>query len=212
MSENTAGMDPRFDPRFQRGYVPDAAARPDPIPSQRAPDRAAPVTGFGDSVDTPPRLVATRGGAVESPNPVTETERVTDATAADAGADDPAAALREMLVHAQGERLDASGRDAGAGQDQPQLDAGPVVDASPARWFWIALAACILFVVVGVALFWNGASDRTTFMTAPSGVEGVFHQYSMMLAPALVQAGTIGAVAVLVIWAIRGRRTAGAVE
>jgi hypothetical protein len=203
MNENTAGIDPRFDPRFQRGYVPDAAAAMSaPVPPLRAPTVSA-----------------------SAPN------------ADSAASDDPAAAILGLLAHAQAEQLARTGHerdDADAVDDervepdspaftwavepqlrpqlQPQLDAGPVVDASPARWFWIALAACILFVVVGVALFWNGASDRTTFMTAPSGVEGVFYQYSMMLAPALVQAGTIGAVAVLVMWAIRGRRTAGAVE
>lgn len=198
MNENTAGIDPRFDPRFQRGYVPDAAA--------------------AMSASVPP---AAPTGSASAPDADTATS------------DDPAAAILGLLAHAQGERLartrherdDADAVDDervehdspaftwGLGpQPQPQPLPQPELDASPTRWFWIALSACIAFVVVGVALFWNGASDRSTFMTAPSGVEGVFSQFSMMLAPALVQAGTIGAVAVLVIWAIRGRRSAREVE
>lgn len=194
MNENTAGIDPRFDPRFQRGYVPDAAA--------------------AMSASVPP---AAPTGSASAPDAGTATS------------DDPAAAILELLAHAQAERLPRTGHkrdDADAVDDErvepdspaftwavePQVQPQPVVDASPARWFWIALSACIVFVVVGVALFWNGASDRSTFMTAPSGVEGAFSQFSMMLAPALVQTGTIGAVAVLVIWAIRGRRSAREVE
>jgi hypothetical protein len=217
-------IDPRFDPRFQRGYVPDATAPgPDPIPSHRPPDRAAPVTGFGDSVDTPQGPVATRGEAVESPNPVTDTEGVTDAGAADAGADDPAAAILGLLAHAQAERFARADpeRDVTPADDwraepdspaftqaaQPEHDAEPMVNASPANWFWIALAACVVFIVVGVALFWNGASDRSMFTGIRSGLEGAFNQFSMILAPGLVQAGVLGSVVVLVVWAITGRRS-----
>jgi hypothetical protein len=87
-----------------------------------------------------------------------------------------------------------------------------VAGASRARWFWIALAACVVFIVVGGALFWNGASDRSMFTSAPSGLEGAFNQFSMSLAPALVQAGVLGSVVVLVVWAITGRRSRNEAE
>jgi hypothetical protein len=181
-------IDPRFDPKFQRGYVPDAAA---PAPAPPGP----PAPALNADAATP---------------------------------DDPAAEILGLLAHAQAERLarESQERDdpdtvedqrAGPGspaftwtvepQVQPQPDAAPIVHASPTRWFWIALAAWVVFVMVGIALFWNGASDRSMFTAAPSSLEGAFTQFSMAIAPALVQAGTIGAIAVLVMWAITGRRS-----
>lgn len=217
MSDGTVPeIDPRFDPRFQRGYVPDAAVpTPDPIPGHRPPDRGAPVTGFGDSRDTPQVPVATRGEAGESPNPVTETAGVTGAAAADAaadaGADDPALALREMLAQTQGERLDASGRDGRAGQDEAGTDAESVIDASPARWFWIAFAACVLFVVVGSVLYWVQTSDPSVYMGGGprAGIDETVRVVVGALSPALVQAGVFGGIAVLLIWAVRGHRASG---
>jgi uncharacterized protein YjeT (DUF2065 family) len=188
-------LDPRFDPRFQRGYVPDAAA------------------SGSESVPPPP-------AEPTAPAPAP------DADAASPG--DPAAAILGLLAHAQAERLaghshepdDSDPRDDQQAepdphvftspvepQVQPRADAEPIVHPSPARWFWIALAACFVFVVIGIALFWNGASDRSMFTAAPSSLEGAFNQFSMALAPALVQAGVLGSIVVLVTWAITGRRS-----
>jgi hypothetical protein len=194
VSDSTVSdIDPRFDPRFQRGYVPDAAApTSEPTPPQPAPPTAS------------------------TPAPAPDPDL--DAAA------DPAAAILGLLAHAQAERLARSDRESVDGDPVdgepaehdsteseratvPQPDAEPMVDVSPVRWFWIALAACLVFIVVGVAVFWNGATDRSTFMGAASGLEGAFTQFSMALAPGLVQAGALGAIAVLVTWAVTGRRS-----
>ncbi|HEY6800697.1 MAG TPA: hypothetical protein VI121_08645, partial [Agromyces sp.] len=79
MTEQNAppGIDPRFDPRFQRGYVPDAAApapdsasTPDQTQRDARLDRAAPVAGFADPADRAPSVAAARGDAAGSPDPV----------------------------------------------------------------------------------------------------------------------------------------------
>jgi hypothetical protein len=196
VSDGTASdIDPRFDPRFQRGYVPDAAApTSEPTPPQPAPPAAS------------------------APAPAPALDPDVDAAA------DPAAAFLGLLAHAQAERLARSDRESVDGDPVdgepaehdstegeraavPQPDAEPMVDVSPVRWFWIALAACLVFIVVGVAIFWNAATDRSMFMGGASGLEGAFTQFSMALAPGLVQAGALGAVAVLVTWAVTGRRS-----
>jgi len=185
----TPRIDPRFDPRFQRGYVPDAA------PPASAPEPVPP------------------------PAPQVPPARVTEGEA-----DDTGASLLELLAQTEPRRLARADRESAADQPADGVPAHSdpahverVADAAPtdpegqdqrrARWFWIALAACVLFVVVGIALFWNGASDRSMFRAAPASLEGAFNQFSMTLAPGLVQAGVLGAVAVLVVWAITGRRS-----
>lgn len=183
-------IDPRFDPRFQRGYVPDVAA-PMSEPVAPSPPRrpvAAPAAGADDVAD-------------------------------------PAPAILGLLAHAQAERPARSDRESVDGdptdgeqaeRDSPAFDRAVEAQQAAAdvstRWFWIALGACLVFIVVGVALFWNGASDRSMFRGASSGLEGAFYQFSMALAPGLVQAGVIGVVAVLVMWAITGRRSRRGVE
>lgn len=184
MSEKAEpGIDPRFDPRFQRGYVPDAAP----------PSRARGTDGrAGDDDAALGELFAhVERGAVDG-----------EATDAVRATDDPTPEARAHDDPAEAGQLAAAAAPAG-----PEPDPGTGVGAPSTRWFWIALAACLAFIVVGVALFWNGASDRAMFRAAPSGLEGAFNQFSMTLAPGLVQAGVIGVVIVLVMWALTGRRS-----
>jgi hypothetical protein len=196
VSEGTVpGIDPRFDPRFQRGYVPDPAA----MPAAR---------------ETPP--VAPTAPVSTSPAPPTAPSHVTKAEA-----DDPAAAILDLLAHAEARRLTPSGRELDDPADEraaavdpdaarvaftaPGDEPEPVVEVSPTRSFWIALAACVSFVVLGSALFWVQASDPATFVGSRAGIDETVRAIVSALSPALVQAGVLGVVVVLVTWAVRGR-------
>jgi hypothetical protein len=84
------------------------------------------------------------------------------------------------------------------------------VHVSAARWFWIALAACVAFVVLGSVLFWVQTSDPSVYMGGPgAGIDETVRVVVSVLSPALVQAGVLGVVAVLLIRAVRGRRMTG---
>lgn len=76
---------------------------------------------------------------------------------------------------------------------------------APTAVFWIALGACVAFIVLGATLFWSQASDPSYFMGGRPGFTQTFQQFVMILSPSLVQAGVIGIVAVLVAWALRAR-------
>ena len=71
---------------------------------------------------------------------------------------------------------------------------------------WIALGACVAFVVVGAVAFWVQASDPSNYIGGVrAGIDETFRLIVNTLAPALVQAGLLGIVVVLVTWAVRGR-------
>ena len=71
---------------------------------------------------------------------------------------------------------------------------------------WIALGACVAFVVVGAVAFWVQASDPSNYIGGVrAGIDETFRLIVNTLAPALVQAGLLGIVVVLVVWAVRGR-------
>lgn len=189
MSEGRSaqGIDPRFDPRFQRGYVPspesEAAAVETPpqkvVRSPRGP--TAPVSG------RLPPLAARPTGPAEHANvaaPPHAEVRSTDAAEPDASVD--------PVVFVD-----------------PDLD---VVDESEEgrtrwRWLWIALGASVGCVMLGVGMFWSYASDPGGYMGRPAtGYDATLAQFSMALAPGLVQAGVIGMVVALASMAIFGRR------
>ncbi len=199
MTEQNAppGIDPRFDPRFQRGYVPDAAApapdsasTPDQTQRDARLDRAAPVAGFADPADRAPSVAAARGDAAGSPDPVAP------------GASVAAAAVASPAVATAAQ--DAA--DAEEARTEPVLEAESSPRVAPARWFWIALAACAAFIVAGAVLYWVQASDPAYFLGGQPGFTQTMQQFVMALSPALVQAGVIGIAAVLVAWAVRGSR------
>jgi len=208
MTEQNAppGIDPRFDPRFQRGYVPDAAvptpesaSTPDQTQRDGRLDDAAPVTGFGDPADMAQASAATRGDAAEAAGPVAYGAAVAGASVAGA-AQDAAAAVQEGPDAAEDHANAAEAR------AEPVPRAESTARVAPVRWFWIALAACAAFIVAGAVLYWVQASDPSYFMGGRPGFTQTMQQFVIALSPALVQAGVIGIAAVLVAWAVRGSR------
>ena len=175
MSEGSAtGIDPRFDPRFQRGYAHDR------------PEATSPAdAGATDAAALPPREEADPRAAL---------------TAAAAPLMSPVADPPSGTASAPF----AGGAPDGELADQP---------LSPTRWLWIALAACAAFVVVGCVAFWVQASDPSNYIGGVrAGLDESVRLVINAMAPALVEAGLVGIVAVLVTWAVTGRRTASAEE
>jgi hypothetical protein len=192
-------IDPRFDPRFQRGYVPDASASSPPrlnaVPSRQqsgavsdstdADSEAALGASLAAGNDQGAGPTAVRDG-VSGPHPDSE-------VAADVGEVAPEAAVADVRESAQPDEL------------------APVEPAPPAtRWFWIAIGVCLAFIAIGSLLYWNLASDPRRYSGPMEvGVDATIRMVVSALSPALVIAGVIGIVGVLATWAISGRRVAG---
>lgn len=199
MSEGpAAGIDPRFDPRFQRGYVSDAAGTPQATDAAAQPVVASPrhddiaaaavhVERAAPAVPIEPVPSVSSGPVVPVPSVVADPEPprggAQQVAAADAASDD-------LLP------VEADDDDAFAEEER----------LTPTRWMWIALGACVAFVVVGAVAFWVQASDPSNYIGGVrAGIDETFRLIVNTLAPALVQAGLIGIVVVLVTWAVRGR-------
>ena len=167
MSEGSAtGMDPRFDPRFQRGYSHEATEVP---VLDEGPTTDAAALPSPDDVEVPvaPALAG-------PPEPATEAAAVAQEASPDPGT-----------------------------PPHPVATQGPV----PTRWLWIALAACAGFVVLGSAAFWVQATDPSNYIGGVrAGLDETVRLVVNALAPALVEAGLVGIVVVLVFWALTARR------
>ncbi|MDR6905504.1 hypothetical protein J2X63_001190 [Agromyces sp. 3263] len=172
MSEGSAtGIDPRFDPRFQRGYTHDPSAVPAAslLPSASPADTSSSPAPADPSLDGRP-------------------------------SSEPPAHGPDAAVLAEAGPVDV---------DDPLVDQS----LSPTRWLWIALAACAAFVVVGCVAFWVQASDPSNYIGGVrAGLDESVRLVINAMAPALVEAGLVGIVAVLVTWAVTGRRAASTEE
>ena len=58
------------------------------------------------------------------------------------------------------------------------------------------------------ALVWNAATDRSVYTGTASGSEGDAIRFLASVAPGFIQAGALGCVVVLVVWAVLARSTA----
>lgn len=171
-------IDPRFDPRFQRGYdgVPTPADLSAPPAAKGA---ASDSPAVDDTAPLPHRPTADLdGSAVKTTGAATSTEAQTTTGA-------PAAV---------------------AGAPEPPETHEPIRFGAAAR-LWIALAASVGFVAVGAGVLWAIVSDPGFFMGRVGSVEEqAVMRFVMDLAPGFVQAGMVGVIVVLVVWAVRARR------
>ncbi|MDR6905502.1 hypothetical protein J2X63_001188 [Agromyces sp. 3263] len=78
----------------------------------------------------------------------------------------------------------------------------------PTGRLWMSLAASLLLVIAGLALVWNAATDRSVYTGTATGSEGDAIQFLSTVAPGFIQAGALGCVVVLVVWAVLARTTA----
>ena len=199
MTDGKARYDPRYDPRFQRGYVGSEAD---------APPHAMPQTESDLAFAPPP-------AATPSATPAGDADLVLR----DAGARRPVVDDRTAAIPASSSPTDADGTAESpahgyADRVDPAAAAPSDEDAeswSVNRWLWMALGSCLTFVIVGTVAMWVSVSDPDVYRGSPSvGFDETMRLMINYVAPALVQAGIVGAVVVLVIWAIRGSRIGAA--
>lgn len=224
MTDSKERLDPRYDPRYQRGYVggeadvpfpaiphPESTPQPEFVPPPQVPPAAHAVVVLRDA-DSPRPLPEGRARAVPAPSPAAEADGPAATSAPATIADD---ADRSGADRASDERTDADETDAdragAAAAARARSAAVAPADGGIASWpanvwLWIAFGACLAFVVVGSWAIWSQVSDPRNYLGSVSvGVDESLRLLVSYLAPALVQAGVVGAVVVLATWAIRGR-------
>ena len=210
MSEGSAtGIDPRFDPRFQRGYVPDAAAAPQVTDAAAAPVDVGPVRDRDDgAAEVLPALIR-ESGAARGLGSTAPTDGSASTRRASTGPTSTHPTSTHPTVSPAPTDDEVADADAVVASDGRFPDEDVLAEdehLSPTRWMWIALGACVAFVVVGAVAFWVQASDPSNYIGGVrAGIDETFRLVINALAPALVQAGVIGIVVVLVTWAVRGR-------
>ena len=215
MSEGSAtGIDPRFDPRYQRGYVPDAAGAPQVSDAAAAPVDVEPVRDRDDGpAEVLPALIResgeARGLGSSAPTDGSASTRRASTGPTSAGPTSTGPTSTGPTVSPAPTDDEVADADAVVASDGrfPEEDVlAEDEHLSPTRWMWIALGACVAFVVVGAVAFWVQASDPSNYIGGVrAGIDETFRLVINALAPALVQAGVIGIVVVLVTWAVRGR-------
>lgn len=150
-------LDPRFDARFQRGYVAG--------PGEEEP-----------AADTSPAV------APRVPKPA-----AADPTPAVPGVE------HEADAHAEPPAADAS----------PAAQPGPAAGGRARRWIWAAVAFCGIVVLAGIAALWASAYRDESYFAGP--VEpSAWDELRWLIAPGLVEAGLLGALALAVWLGVRG--------
>ncbi|GAA1507498.1 hypothetical protein BJ978_000763 [Agromyces terreus] len=226
-NEAARGTDPRFDPRFQRGYVPDAAASvsdgvardPHPVAGSRpligapAPAEAEPaalhpaagaaVVEEAQTDDHAAALLAYFGpdtGAVRAPRPVGEPDPVGTRPGVFIGPPPP----RTAAEHAE------SGMHASSGgfvvEPEPESES-PFV-RHPSLRYWVSLAASIAFVLFGLWLYWTVNLDQMSGMVSLGVEQQAMYNSLQSLASGLMMSGALGTVLVLGLWAVQAGRGA----
>ncbi|WP_350348059.1 hypothetical protein ABIQ69_15695 [Agromyces sp. G08B096] len=203
MTEARQEFDPRYDPRFQRGYV--AADHEGAAPLEPAPERS-PAEPALDAV--PRRATAADPEAGRSRRAVDQAGPAT-ATAVPA-AGPPAGVPGEPTAGG----VAAAAPDPGGTSSTPSVvDDARSTSQPPApfvatRWLWLVLAASALLIVVGVASYWSLIGGRGAYGYAMGTDEAVRSAIVSALGPALAEVGVLGIVGVLLAWALvaGGRR------
>ena len=176
------GIDPRFDPRFQRDYVADASAAHDEAPAQA-------------------ELVPPPSASPEPPQPSTQAWVATTRTF---GASAPGSASRPMPaaddVPPAVDAVDPDDPELLSVFDEPDDEPSPI---DP--WFLAAWAVAVLAVIIGSAFWWAGIMAENPF-SGPSESDRWLQYVGWVVAPALVQGGLMGIVAMLVWTGIRWAR------
>ncbi|MEF3402725.1 hypothetical protein [Agromyces sp. CCNWLW203] len=176
----TSGIDPRFDPRYQRGYDgSDAAVAPHPSEQRRSEPAAGslpPTLQSGEA--RPPAEVGPP--VIANTNPAPESSTASSSPSARAST--------------------------GPGHDGPVFETDAVGEPEPEpaqesrlvrRWFAAAWAMLGVCVVAGLAVTWAVNSDPNTY----TGINpnDLLRQLSWVVAPNLVRVGLVGIVG-LTVW------------
>ncbi|WP_448808317.1 hypothetical protein [Agromyces bauzanensis] len=189
MSEAKAPIDPRFDPRFQRGYVPDAAApaaaEAPMVPTAPEVPASAPTPA---SVDDP--VTATDGPEAEVPARPADPEPVRpagDDASAPIGARSPSDPEPESAL---------------AALFEPSSQASSTF----AAWFTAGWGVSVVAAVLGVSLWWASIASQNYYSGPGNESDRWLQAFGWMVAPSLVEAGLLGLVVMLVWTGLRHAR------
>ena len=173
MADGTAtGIDPRYDPQFQRGYVGHSASQ------GKEPTRRAPAPSRME----PPR--SARGA------PTVSTATIDDRPSMSPSSSQPVAAMAPV---GDADAGPVRGPAIESLFDEP----GPVAPASADPWFLGAWTIAVLAVALGAALFLAGIMADYG-MSMPSYNDRWLQTVAWTVAPSLVQGGMVGVVGMLV--------------
>lgn len=183
MSEtNTRSIDPRFDPRFQRGYVPDASAPPEAGSDAVRPAPTVPTVPAVPTAPSPAPADAAPAPAIpDAPLPATP-EPIRSEPIAEVVRDRPAATPETDREPVFGALVD------------PDDDASSITP-----WFMAGWGVSVIAAVVGVALWWAGVATES-FYGPTNESERWLQVIGWSVAPALIEVGLIGVV-VMLVWA-----------
>ena len=206
MTESNAGVDPRYDPRYQRGYA--GAGQTDasgPAPRQSRPSPTArPLQPPRPSLEELERRASERTAR----RPTPEEERFSP----EARAVPSNASLAGASAHGQ---VSADGQtERGADPDTEHESAsvawfdesGAASTGSADPWFLGAWVVAVVALALGAGLFLAAMTGQSFY--GPTGPSEQWLQYAgWSIAPALVQGGLLGIVAMLVWTGVRRART-----
>ncbi|UOE43707.1 hypothetical protein [Agromyces larvae] len=218
MTETKPNFDPRYDPRFQRGWVEpeggaDAPPHADPPSHRQAPQQARPARPAPESAEDPAHDPAPARAedlfaeliAPESSEPRDPRDprggREQSQLAPRGGAGLPEVQVAGFAPSAYGVPVEAS-----------DLVPPESVRRVAGRWLWLVLGLSLVFVIGGALAYWQSLTAQNPYTGAVSTMDPATMLIISSAAPAAVELGVIGVVASLVGWAIIGStaRTRGA--
>lgn len=175
----TSGLDPRFDPRYQRGYSGGEASTTNASPARAGVDRVPDPPATAAAAPEPMVVRTSRAG----PEPAAVGESVS--VPGPPPAAEPAAAVDDFELFADG-----------AGPSGP----------SARGWLFAGWVVTAAVFAVGVFLSWAVNSDVGYYTGAFSNEDQWFRELGWTLSPSLLMAGAIGAVVVTVLAAFASLR------
>ena len=201
---NVTGVDPRYDPRFQRGYT--GAGQTDASGSPSRPSRSAqpsrPSSPRRESLEELERRASERTAR----RPTPEEERFAPEARATPSSTPLAAASAQATVGADGRG--ASDDDGGDGDFASVAwfdESGAASTGSADPWFLGAWALSGLALALGAGLFLSAIMGQDPY--GGGNLSDRWLQYAgWTIAPALVQGGLLGLVAMLVWTGVRHAR------
>jgi hypothetical protein len=188
---NARSIDPRFDPRFQRGYVPDASAPPAAESDAVRPAPTAPTAPAVPTAPSPaPAAAAPAPAIADAPLPAT-----------------PEPIRSEPIAEVVRERPSAT----------PETDPEPVFAALTdpdddssgiAPWFIAGWGVSVVAVILGISLWWASITSRSYYGGPSNESDRWLQAFGWMVAPTLIEVGILSVVVMLVWAGIRhARRT-----
>ncbi|HKH08038.1 MAG TPA: hypothetical protein VKA62_03740 [Agromyces sp.] len=200
---NVTGVDPRYDPRFQRGYTGAGATDASGAPSRQS-QSARPI-----QPTRPPRApleeLERRASERTARRPTPEEERFSP----EARAVPSNASLAGASAHGP---VGAGSQDASLDDDRESTsvawfdESGAASTGSADPWFLGAWVVSVVAVALGAGLFLAAMTGQSFY--GPTGPSEQWLQYAgWSIAPSLVQGGLLGIVAMLVWTGVRRART-----